>query len=56
MEKIYNYEDCKRTFSEPLLLAYSIIYFLRTTRDGQNQHMLMTLKSKSNHLNKGDLK
>ena len=26
------------------------------TRDGQNHHMLMILKSKSNHLNKGDLK
>ena len=25
-------------------------------RDGQNHHMLMILKSKSNHLNKGDLK
>ena len=27
-----------------------------TARDGQNHHMLMILKSKSNHLNKGDLK
>ena len=27
-----------------------------TFRDGQNHHMLMILKSKSNHLNKGDLK
>ena len=26
------------------------------SRDGQNHHMLMILKSKSNHLNKGDLK
>ena len=25
-------------------------------RDGQNHHMLMILKSKSNHLNTGDLK
>ena len=25
-------------------------------RDGQNHHTLMILKSKSNHLNKGDLK
>ena len=25
-------------------------------RDGQNHHMLMILKSKSNHINKGDLK
>ena len=27
-----------------------------TDTDGQNHHMLMILKSKSNHLNKGDLK
>ena len=27
-----------------------------TSRDGQNHHILMILKSKSNHLNKGDLK
>ena len=26
------------------------------SRDGQNNHMLMILKSKSNHINKGDLK
>ena len=26
-----------------------------SSRDGQNHHMLMILKSKSNHLNKGDL-
>ena len=26
------------------------------SRDGQNHHMLMIIKSKSNHLNKGDLK
>ena len=26
------------------------------TRDGQNHHILMILKSKSDHLNKGDLK
>ena len=26
------------------------------SRDGQNHHMLMILKSKSNQLNKGDLK
>ena len=31
-----------------------IIYYIY--RDGQNHHMLMILKSKSNHLNKGDLK
>ena len=30
--------------------------FLIAPRDGQNHHMLMILKSKSNHLNKGDLK
>ena len=29
---------------------------LIVSRDGQNHHMLMILKSKSNHLNKGDLK
>ena len=29
---------------------------LEAGRDGQNHHMLMILKSKSNHLNKGDLK
>ena len=29
---------------------------LHTDRDGQNHHMLMILKSKSIHLNKGDLK
>ena len=27
-----------------------------TVRDGQNHHMLMILKSKSNYLNKSDLK
>ena len=27
-----------------------------TVRDGENHHKLMILKSKSNHLNKGDLK
>ena len=33
--------------------VYTFIYI---ARDGQNHHMLMILKSKSNHLNKGDLK
>ena len=32
------------------------ITLLVVFRDGQNHHMLMILKSKSNHLNKGDLK
>ena len=33
-----------------------ILNILERSRDGQNHHMLMILKSKSNHLNKGDLK
>ena len=37
--------------SKTYIYIYIIIY-----RDGQNHHMLMILKSKSNHLNKGDLK
>ena len=36
-----------------LLLLHMYMYIYR---DGQNHHMLMILKSKSNHLNKGDLK
>ena len=33
--------------------TYTVMY---TCIDGQNHHMLMILKSKSNHLNEGDLK
>ena len=34
---------------------FELIYW-NAELDGQNHHMLMILKSKSNHLNKGDLK
>ena len=39
-----------------LMLYLCIKNQLPTCRDGQNHHMLMILKSKSDHLNKGDLK
>ena len=32
------------------------VQWIALSRDGQNHHMSMILKSKSNHLNKGDLK
>ena len=34
----------------------NMLYHALESTDGQNHHMLMILKSKSNHLNKGDLK
>ena len=37
-------------------IIHAINFKRVATRDGQNHHMLMILKSKSNHLNKGDLK
>ena len=39
-----------------ILIECGYIGLWSTNRDGQNHHMLMILKSKSNHLNKGDLK
>ena len=38
------------------LLNVQFKFNLHISRDGQNHHMLMILKSKSNHLNTGDLK
>ena len=39
-----------------LYIYMNISLHILPARDGQNHHMLMILKSKSNHINKGDLK